>query len=187
MRTGNWGQGARVVALLALAFAASGCRPQTSDQAGETPSNPARFDEMKSYNLTIHSYNYTDSEISHFEVNGQGGGNVEVSEQTAGGGKSTCCVTVFTPFVQPQSVTIKWNRVGDIWCEQDVLLVPPLPAKPEYFEAHFYRDGHIEVAVTSNYSPAREVLAREHGNSRHKNAKLNVNNDDKFSRCKLGH
>jgi hypothetical protein len=141
----------------------------------------------RSYNLTIAGYNYTDTGISSFEVNGQGGGNLEVSVPTAGGGKSACCVSVRAPLKAAQPVTIKWSRDVETWCEQTVLLQPPLPAKPEYFEVHFYQDGHIEVAVTEGASPPRLKLERDGRGNRHAAKTSNINNDLKFSRCRLGY
>ncbi|MBT9567515.1 MAG: DUF3304 domain-containing protein [Thiobacillus sp.] len=159
---------------------ATGCNSQSG-------SAPAADGEFRQYTLTLHGYNYTDLEISSYEVNGQGGGNVEVSREHAGGSGSVCCVSVFAPMTQPRPVTIKWNPTGDKWCEQTVSLKPPLPAKPEYFEVHFYPDGHIEVAVTDNYSPARLRLARKHRNSRHQDERQNVDNSSKFARCQNGY
>jgi hypothetical protein len=67
------------------------------------------------------------------------------------------------------------------------MLRPPIPAKPEYFEVHFYQDGHIEVAVTETDSPPRIVLGRSGRGTRHLNENQNVNNDAKFAGCKLGY
>ena len=72
-------------------------------------------------------------------------------------------------------------------CETKVLLNPSIPTNPENFEVHFYRDGHIELAATDDYSEPRLKLDRLHANSRHKDKSLNVNNDGKFARCKLGY
>ena len=44
--------------------------------------------------------------------------------------------------------------------EQDVELTGPVPKKPGYFEAHFYPDGHIEVAITETWSEPRLRLDR---------------------------
>ena len=160
-----------------------------NSQSGSATASDQTYRE---YTLTLHGYNYTDLEISSYEVNGQGGGNVEVSEGTEGGSGSVCCVSVYTPMTQPQPITIKWNPTGDKWCEQTVMLKPPLPDKPENFEVHFYQDGHIEVAVTTPpptriSSPARIVLPRKHGNSRHQDARQNVDNSSKFARCQNGY
>jgi Protein of unknown function (DUF3304) len=180
----------RRVISLAFVVAFGGCNSQHVGAA--TPSSSttsSAIDESKAeaHSLTIYGYNYTDTEIGSFEVNGQGGGNLEVSIPTAGGGKSTCCITLFTPMLTQRSVRVKWTRDGDTWCEQDVVLKPPLPAKPEYLEVHFYRDGHIELAATAIGSPPRLQLERVHGNRRFQDEKKNVNNDAKFARCKLGY
>jgi hypothetical protein len=181
---------ARRVLALVVFLCVVGCGPQhAASAAPASPSATTSHEEasVQAHNLTIYGYNYTDTEIGSFEVNGQGGGNVEVSIPTAGGGKSACCITVFTPLREPRPIKIKWSRDGDTWCEQEVVLRPPLPAKPEYLEVHFYRDGHIEVAATETDSSPRLQLERVHGNRRFKNEKLNINNDAKFARCKLGY
>jgi Protein of unknown function (DUF3304) len=159
---------------------AAAAAPSTASAALEDP-------KPQEHHLTIYGYNYTDTEIGSFEVNGQGGGNLSVSSPTAGGGSSVCCIVTFSPMVQPRPVKIKWTRDGDTWCEQQVLLKPPLPPKPEYLEVHFYRDGHIEVAATEADSPPRLRLERVHGNKRFQDEKKNVNNDARFARCKLGY
>ncbi len=152
--------------------------------ATETVGN---VDGFREFSLTIYGYNYTDTEIGSFEVNGHGGGNLAVSSPTAGGGKSACCAALFTPVPKDHKIRVKWTRDSDTWCEQDVPFVGPVPAHAEYMEVHFYRDGHIELAVTQTNSPPRLTLERVHGNSRHTDPSMNVNNDNKYSRCKLGY
>jgi hypothetical protein len=181
---------ARRVLAFATFLCVVGCGPQhAASAASASPSATTSPEEasVQAHNLTIYGYNYTDTEIGSFEVNGQGGGNVSVSTPTAPGGAGVCCVVIYTPFPQAKTVKIKWSRDGDTWCEQEVALKPPLPAEPEYLEVHFYRDGHIEVAVTETDSAPRLQLERVHGNRRFKNEKLNINNDAKFARCKLGY
>jgi Protein of unknown function (DUF3304) len=178
-----------VFALVCIA-ATSACNPQTAPAsrpgAAGTPA-PAADTNVRDHNLTIYGYNYTDTEIGSFEVNGQGGGNVEVSTLTAGGGKSVCCVTARSPMLQPRMVKIKWTRDSENWCEQEVMLKPPLPLKPKYFEVHFYPDGHIELAVTEMDSAPRLALNRMSRAGRHEDERQNVNNDAKFARCKRGY
>jgi len=176
-----------MAALMALMALASACTPQAGDGGGAQKSTEATNTPAREYNLTLHGYNYTDLGIGSYEVNGQGGGNVEVSREHAGGSGEVCCVTVYAPMTEPQPIAIKWNPTGDKWCEQTVTLKPPLPAKPEYFEVHFYQDGHIEVAVTDTYSPSRMMLSRKHGNSRHQDGHQNVDNSSSFARCQNGY
>lgn len=183
--------------LLAMAFLVciAGCNAQSQQTQAKLPASNAasaandvaHINEFREFSLTIYGYNYTDSELGSFEVNGRGGGNLEVSTPTAGGSKSTCCAAMFTPLPKDKKMTIKWNRDGDTWCEQDVPFSGPVPSNAEYMEVHFYRDGHIELAVTPVNSPPRLKLDRLHGNSRHADPSMNVNNDSKYSRCKLGY
>lgn len=189
-RPKNVSQWTRFAIEIVLAVAATGCDPQSSSQAASAPANAAMQlaeTEGQAHSLTIYGYNYTDTEIGSFEVNGQGGGNIQISIPTAGGGSGVCCFTVYTPFHQPKAIKIKWTRDLDTWCEQEVTLKPPLPAKPEYLEIHFYRDGHIEAAVTEIDSAPRLRLEASRRSSRNRDQEQNVNNDEKFARCKLGY
>jgi hypothetical protein len=42
-----------------------------------------------------------------------------------------------------------------LWKTSDVEFNGPVPANPQNFEVHFYRDDHIELAMTEKDSPAR--------------------------------
>ena len=93
---------------------------------------------------------------------------------------------------KPQTIKIKWTRDLETWCEQEVQLQPPIPNDAKTFEVHFYPDGRIELTVTGSlfgrmYSPPRLVLPRDSRAGRFEDEKLNINNDTKFSRCKLGY
>lgn len=148
--------------LVAAASLMAACATGTS---GETPtknvSTPSQRAQPASHGLTIYGYNYTDLYIDSFEVGGNGGGNLSVSTMTTGGSKSACCASVY-PALVPYEVKIKWKgREGkNRWCEKKVTLHGPIPAKPGYFEVHFYPDGHIEVAVTEDASKPRLTLER---------------------------
>jgi len=132
--------------------------------------------------LTIRGYNYTDTYIDSFAVNGAGGGNLEVSRQHAGGGKGTCCAPIPGGTALPMTVEISWKRDGDVpYCKQTVLLDGPVPADPYAFDVHFYQDGTIQVAIAPFDSEARIKLDRF--NYVQRKASGNVNNDNKFSKC----
>jgi hypothetical protein len=180
----------RLTVMWLLIAASSGCNSQSPREAQTEPAAaavPSLVSTPKEHNLTIYGYNYTDTEIGSFEVNGQGGGNLPTSSPTAGGGSSVCCLTVFTPTVKPKTVKIKWTRDLDTWCEQEVVLAPFAEPNPKYFEVHFYPDGHIELAITEDSSDPRLKLEAASEGSRHKDKKLNINNDSKFARCKRGY
>lgn len=136
--------------------------------------------------VTIYGYNYTDLYIDGFSVNGQGAGNLGVSTPTSGGGGSVCCVSVLPN--HKLSIPVKINWIRDIYskqsCEIDVTLNEPAPANPEYFEVHFYQDGHVEAAVTENASEPRVKLNSFNRNQRHETG--NVNNDAKYARYTNG-
>lgn len=189
----NFNRPLRILVTWLMLALTSACNSQTGNLPATEAGNSAATDqELRSYNLALVGYNYTDYEITSFEVNGQGGGNIEVSDEDEAASGSVCCVSVYSPMPKALPVTIKWNPIDDKWCEQTVMLEPPLPAKPENFEVHFYPDGHIEVAVTDPptgrmYSTARVKLPRKHRNSRHQDESQNVDNSSKFARCRIGY
>ena len=179
-----------LVVPLSLAMMTTACQPQTRSAAKSSSASAPVADAYvtpRDYSLTIFGFNYTDTEIGSFEVNGRGGGNIEVSQPTSGGGGWVCCAKVFGALYKTDPIVIKWSRDGNTWCEAKVMIEPKLPTKPEFLEVHFYRDGHIEVAMTEISSDPRLKLERLHGNSRNRDTKLNINNDDKFARCKRGY
>lgn len=185
---------ARVLALvLAPVIAACDAGPMAARPSEAAASQPviadvAKLGEFREFSLTIYGYNYTDTGIGLFQVNGHGGGNLSVSHLSSiPGGSSVCCVPLFTPLPKGNKVKIKWNRYANVWCEQEVPFEGPVPSNGEHMEVHFYPDGHIELAVTPDFSPPRLALDRSHENSRHTDPSQNVNNDSKFSRCKDGY
>ncbi|MBC7993220.1 MAG: DUF3304 domain-containing protein [Rhizobacter sp.] len=132
--------------------------------------------------LTIRGYNYTDTYIDSFAVNGAGGGNLEVSRKHAGGGGGTCCASIPGGLELPMTVEIVWKRDGDApYCKQTVLLDRPVATDPYAFDVHFYQDGTIQVATAPFDSEARVNLERF--NAYERKASGNVNNDSKLSRC----
>jgi Protein of unknown function (DUF3304) len=132
--------------------------------------------------LTLVAYNYTDTYISNFTVNGAGGGNVEVSNMESGNGGGACCAPISADIPLPMTVKVAWQRDGDVpYCRQTVLLNGPIPPNPNAFEVHFYPDGTIQVAITDFPSPQR--LNLESFNRLQRKTSSNINNDSKFSEC----
>jgi hypothetical protein len=132
--------------------------------------------------LAIYGYNYTDLAIGSFSINGQGGGDLSVSSPGGGGGKTVCCVMLNPRTTPPIPVTIKWRREDStVWCELEVMLEGPIPPDPNYFEVHFYPDGHAEVAVTERSSLPRLEMAQFSPLQRKETG--NVVNDGKFATC----
>ena len=166
--------------------------PSTSGKLQSPPEWPM-FNGVKLYTgphstpqglkgLTIRGYNYTDFYIGNFTVNGAGGGNVEVSDRDAGGGKGTCCAPITGGIDLPTTVEISWKRDGDVpYCKQRVLLDGPMPKEPYAFDVHFYQDGTVQVAISEFDADVRVRLDRF--SSLQRKASGNVNNDSKFSRC----
>ena len=135
--------------------------------------------------MVAYGYNYTDTYIDSFEVDGAGGGNLVVSTPTAGGGGHTCCATVTSGLPPGTPFVIKWTRDRKRWCEQEVLLTKSVPPQPRYLEVHFYPDGRIEIEATQQASPPRLKLERFSRGMRHE--ANNANNDERYARCKDGY
>jgi hypothetical protein len=137
------------------------------------------------YSVVAYGYNYTDLYIDSFEVDGAGGGNLAVSTSDSGGGGHSCCARLTSGIPLGTTFTIKWTRDRERWCEMDVPLTKPVPKEPRYLEVHFYPDGKVEIEATQKASKPRLALAR-FGRGERK-ATGNVNNDDKYARCKSGY
>lgn len=140
--------------------------------------NPSHADDTSHSSglakLSLIAYNYTDHTISDYYVNGAWGGNVAVSNVTSGGGGGTCCVLWKKNQKLPVAVHVRWvshmctykkkvdgqlfTRYKAFYDERDIKVTKVTSNDPEYFETHFYPDGHIEAAVTSDYTPPRLKL-----------------------------
>ncbi len=133
--------------------------------------------------LSLNGFNYTNHTIPDYWVNDEWGGGLRVSTPTSGGGGGTCCVRWRIGQQLPVKVHIKWAssvctyyktvdgeqflRAKAFYSERDVWLKGPVPKDPKYFETHFYPDGHIEVAISDDFSPPRLVLYGKDGGRRH--------------------
>jgi hypothetical protein len=193
----DWSTDNLIGPLAALAFSllCAACSPPTSSSAKPNMDKPS-FKGTPLYTgphktpkgmkgLGIAGYNYTDSYLDTFSVNGAGGGNVYVSTLTSGGGSVTCCASIPDDMTLPITVEISWRRDGDApYCKQTVLLDGPVANEPNYLEVHFYQDGTIQLAITDYPSPPRVKLREFSPAFRH--ASGNVDNDLKYSECKSG-
>ncbi|HQU89523.1 MAG TPA: DUF3304 domain-containing protein [Denitromonas sp.] len=148
----------QTAALVSTILVLGGCNAPPPPAAAATSAED--LPPMREHGVTIYGYNYTNRAFGSFEVNGHGGGDLSVSTPTAGGGKHTCCGSVFAPTSFPIPYTVKWTQEDDIWCEQTVVLPPVQVLEPKYLEVHFYPDGHIELAVTEDFSEPRLQLER---------------------------
>ena len=179
----------RMILCACLAGLLMACEPAaqvvSAPAKSAVPAKPDIFITPKSYSVTAYGYNYTDTYIDSFEVNGSGGGNLAVSTFTAGGGGHTCCAVVTTGLPIGYKFKVKWTRDRERWCEQEVPLTKAIPPEPRYLEVHFYPDGKVEIEATQNASPPRLKLERFSRGER--NETNNVNNDEVFSRCKDGY
>jgi Protein of unknown function (DUF3304) len=122
-------------------------------------SAPKRSSQLR-YSLGIVGYNYTETGIIDYSVNGTGAFNLGVSTEDSGGGKTVCCFGWAPAMKLPMPVRIEWTRDEGSWCRKTVMLADPGPLEPTTFEVHFFPDRHIEVAITDEYSPPRLKLSR---------------------------
>jgi Protein of unknown function (DUF3304) len=128
-------------------------------------SGPKRSSQLR-YSLGIVGYNYTETGIIDYSVNGTGAFNLGVSTEHSGGGKTVCCFGWAPGMKLPMPIRIEWTRDEATWCRKTVMLTSPGPLEPTTFEVHFYPDRHIEVAITDDYSPPRLKLASGGGDFR---------------------
>jgi hypothetical protein len=128
--------------------------------------------------LALVGYNYTNRSISSFSVDGLGGGDIGVSGESSGGGGSACCVS-YVIGAKSYVVKVRWQtgacirkiessinnqtyeKTEYIFKEESVEIEKEIPAKPSYFEVHFYPDGHIVAALTEHESTPRLILKKE--------------------------
>lgn len=147
-----------------VAFVLVGCQPaEQATVPTTTPSSPAAPEAVdkavgykpRYYSLGIVGYNYTDTAIIDYIVDGKGAFNLGVSTETSGGGSTVCCFSWRPDARVPFPITVEWTRDRKRWCRKTVMLTEPGPATPTTLEVHFYPDRRIEVAVTDRYSPPR--------------------------------
>ncbi|WP_257456115.1 DUF3304 domain-containing protein [Archangium lipolyticum] len=178
-------RGART-AFLGLLLALAACNESTPrEKPVEGPATTADSRILrKRFSLEINGFNYTDLYIDSFSVNGQGGGNINVSSPTSGGGGSVCCV-LFSPGSElPLRVKVEWTRDGDRWCEQEVLITGPVPASPTHLGIHFFPDGHIEAELTEHYPTPKLRLDRVDPGKRKESG--NTVADEQMGKCRNG-
>ncbi len=177
----------RFMTLVLFTVSFAGCAPETTAQVRIPSAVTVQIEPYsppKSYSLGIAGYNYTDRYIDHFEVNGQGGGNVSISTPTAGGGKGVCCVSWTEGSKLPKPIKVKWAAsyctqvlTGGYNGETQTVRQPilhiaevefngPVPKNPKNFEVHFYKDGSIQTAITDESSWPRLKLPAGDGYAR---------------------
>ena len=135
--------------------------------------------------LAINGFNYTDTVISYFSVNGQGAGNLVVSSPTSGGGGTVCCVVWYPITELPWPIKVEWMRVvngRDRWCKKTVMLNGPVPDHPTAFGVHFMPDGDIQVEITKGYPDLKLRLKNFDDGHRHETG--NVIHDEEVARCR---
>lgn len=127
--------------------------------------------------LAITGYNYTNLHIDSFSVDGAGGGNIQLSTPTSGGGGSTCCIS-YGPRTRLRTVSVEWQTGGCYYHEKsatsgdvfdrlhsysykrEVEVEPGVPPNPKVIEIHFYPDGSIKAAITAgSWSPRLQLSA----------------------------
>ncbi|MHA7630287.1 DUF3304 domain-containing protein [Corallococcus sp. M7] len=179
LRRGAW------LGALLLAAACKQPPPETTKPVAPPPPVPQQASGVaKPVSLEINGYNYTDLAIDSFEVNGQGGGDLEVSSTDSGGGKGTCCVGLSPGTRFPVELSIRWTRDRKRWCEKTVQLAGIATANPRHLGVHFFPDGHIEAEVTEGYPDLKLKLDRVDAGRRKPTG--NSVQDEQSARCRDG-
>lgn len=169
-----------LMSLVLLAVPACHAEPPRSDAAGTSATEdraPVKPPFGTRIELALVGYNYTNRYIDHFDVDGQGGGNIHVSGPSSGGSGTACCVS-YRAGAKARKVKIRWqanactynertsggekfNDTHSYFKETEVQLDPNIPDFPRYFEVHIYPDGHVEAAITAHESRTRLALSKE--------------------------
>jgi hypothetical protein len=120
--------------------------------------------------LDLIGYNYTDRHINDYNVDGQGGGIIQLSSPTSGGSGIVCCVRLAMGRSTPIIVRVRWQvdgctylmkseftgstqRISHYFYKEEYVEVPrPKGIKPSHFESHFYPDGSVAVRLTNDIS-----------------------------------
>lgn len=181
----------RWMLLVATAVVVAACtkgNSSSSEQAVAAPtsaSQPSPFKIIKG--LSVHGYNYTNTAIGLYSVAGVGGGNIDVSTETTGGSKTTCCASMPNQLPPGYTINVRWTRDGESWCELQVPFNGPVPDDAYRLMTHFYPDGHVEIEVGGDADIAPRLrMPHIHGNKRYADDALNVNRDDRFATCRRG-
>ena len=127
--------------------------------------------EEKSKMLGIVGYNYTHRYIDSFDVEGQGGGNVFLSDHEGGGGSTYCCIGYNPMRPLPIRMKVRWtfgykrNAQGMIVLpnethEASAELAGPVPLKPRFFEVHFMPDLRVQLRITDDRSAPLVIVDR---------------------------
>jgi hypothetical protein len=153
-------------------------KPATTDAPATANSARVKAPIGTRLELTLTGYNYTNRYIDQFDVDGQGGGDIDVSGPRSAGNGSACCVS-YRSGVPARKVKVRWQadactfvsyideegkkheRTHSYLREVEVQVDPNIPDFPRYFEVHFYPDGHVEAAMTEHESGARLVLSKD--------------------------
>lgn len=167
--------GVAVLLIMLFFTTVAGCKGKSEFPGKDVRSIPSNGELVQ---LTLIGYNYTDRYIDQFSADGAGGGNLFVSGPGGGGGGRVCCVayivgsTVWKTTIRWQTDACTYNneidtngqRLYEIYSyfkENDILVNADIPARPQYFEVHFYPDGHVEAAITEKSSLPRLNLPRD--------------------------
>lgn len=140
------------------------------------------------YMLGILGFNYTDEYINSFSINGQGGGNIQLSSPTSGGGGTVCCVLLSKKSKWPMHVLVRWQsggcRVYDkdrryghnqhYYKEATIEVERGTSAHPSDIAVHFFKNGTVRVILSDGWEPPLLLLPQ------------NRATEKKFPECRLG-
>lgn len=128
-------------------------------------------EKNKTKMLGIVGYNYTAHYITSFDVGGQGGGDVDLSDDRDGGGKTSCCMGYSPDTSLPVKMKVTWTFgyerdaggkivFPDETHEAIAELNGPVPEDPQQLEVHFMPDGTVKLRITREYSPPLVIVKR---------------------------
>jgi hypothetical protein len=131
---------------------------RAASQEDLIPQNEAKTHYM----LGIIGYNYTNRTIDGFSIDGHGGGDVQVSSPTSGGGGTFCCVLFSKKPIWPIQVVVRWQsggcRVYDknrpagrnyyAYKELKVNVEKGTSDYPSDIGVHFYPDSSVRVRLS---------------------------------------
>lgn len=136
---------------------------------------PVSENEEKTYMLGIIGYNYTDSYIATFSIEGQGGGFVRLSSPTSGGSGVVCCVLFSKKPEWPIQVHIRWQSGGCrvyaknrqyghdrfYYKESIVNVEKGSSSHPSHIAVHFYKDDSVRVRLMDDLESPLVLLPKD--------------------------
>lgn len=153
------------------------------------PENEAKTHYMRG----ILGYNYTDQYISSFSIDGQGGGDIQLSSPTSGGRGTVCCVLLSKKAKWPIHVRVRWQNGGcrvydkdrryghnqHYFNEATVNVERGISDHPSDIAVYFFKDGAVRAILSDGWEPPLLLLSKNSA------AEKNSPNVKLMSLCKI--